>query len=506
MSIASIITTTTRRPLHRSASTCTSCCASRRSATSSACARASSPRSSTAPCSTGSTPGPPRPWSRWRAASWPTCLPLTALCARTSLCTWRLRTSASPRRASSTWRPSGGGAPAGWLARWLAVCLQGLPVALELAGVARLLSAPPRSLLCPSPRPRRYNYTTPKSYLELISLYKQLLERKRQELRAAKERLQNGVEKIAQASAQVGRWALGASCCLQRGGTKALPAPGTHTTPVRPSSCAGGGPAGGAQGGAGDRGGEEGRHRRAHRVHRAREGDGGRGGGGEPRRRGGRRQAAGGSHGSWMWGLGGAEGLRGPPPPPQRIACLPLRCKQPPTSTTTTLPPPPPRPPPPQTEVLNFQEECTRDLAAAEPIIAEAEAALNSLDKASLGELKSFGSPAAEVVQVRVPAARLGLLPLASSRPRLRSSGPRARVLMLLQGLPADACACAAPPPPARSSPRAWCSPRRAAGSPRTSAGRRARSTWATWTPSSSRCSTSTRTTSPTCAWTAWRR
>ncbi len=50
---------------------------------------------------------------------------------------------------------------------------------------------------------RRYNYTTPKSYLELISLYKLLLERKRQELRAAKERLQNGVEKIAQASAQV---------------------------------------------------------------------------------------------------------------------------------------------------------------------------------------------------------------------------------------------------------------------------------------------------------------
>lgn len=37
---------------------------------------------------------------------------------------------------------------------------------------------------------------------------------------------------------------------------------------------------------------------------------------------------------------------------------------------------------------------------AAEPIIAEAEAALNSLDKGSLGELKSFGSPAAEIVQV----------------------------------------------------------------------------------------------------------
>lgn len=50
---------------------------------------------------------------------------------------------------------------------------------------------------------RRYNYTTPKSYLELIALYKQLLARKRAELQAAKERLQNGVEKIAQASAQV---------------------------------------------------------------------------------------------------------------------------------------------------------------------------------------------------------------------------------------------------------------------------------------------------------------
>ena len=53
-----------------------------------------------------------------------------------------------------------------------------------------------------------------------------------------------------------------------------------------------------------------------------------------------------------------------------------------------------------QTEVTNFQVECAHDLEAAEPIIQQAEAALNSLDKASLGELKSFGSPAAEVVQV----------------------------------------------------------------------------------------------------------
>ena len=53
-----------------------------------------------------------------------------------------------------------------------------------------------------------------------------------------------------------------------------------------------------------------------------------------------------------------------------------------------------------QAEVTAFQDECSRELEAAEPIIAEAEAALNSLDKASLGELKSFGSPAAEVVNV----------------------------------------------------------------------------------------------------------
>ena len=49
----------------------------------------------------------------------------------------------------------------------------------------------------------RYNYTTPKSYLELIALYKNLLANKREELRGAKTRLENGVEKIAQASAQV---------------------------------------------------------------------------------------------------------------------------------------------------------------------------------------------------------------------------------------------------------------------------------------------------------------
>jgi dynein heavy chain, axonemal len=45
---------------------------------------------------------------------------------------------------------------------------------------------------------RRYCYTTPKSYLELISLYKTLLASKRANLASAKDRLVSGVEKIAQ--------------------------------------------------------------------------------------------------------------------------------------------------------------------------------------------------------------------------------------------------------------------------------------------------------------------
>jgi Microtubule-binding stalk of dynein motor len=53
-----------------------------------------------------------------------------------------------------------------------------------------------------------------------------------------------------------------------------------------------------------------------------------------------------------------------------------------------------------QHDVALFQAECARDLAVAEPIITAAEKALNSLDKASLGELKSFASPSAEIVAV----------------------------------------------------------------------------------------------------------
>lgn len=53
-----------------------------------------------------------------------------------------------------------------------------------------------------------------------------------------------------------------------------------------------------------------------------------------------------------------------------------------------------------QAEAAALQTECSADLAAAEPVIQQAEAALNSLDKASLGELKSFGSPSEDVVNV----------------------------------------------------------------------------------------------------------
>ena len=51
-------------------------------------------------------------------------------------------------------------------------------------------------------------------------------------------------------------------------------------------------------------------------------------------------------------------------------------------------------------EVIAFQKECDKDLEAAEPIIREAEAALNTLDKKALGELKSLAAPPAGVDDV----------------------------------------------------------------------------------------------------------
>ena len=101
---------------------------------------------------------------------------------------------------------------------------------------------------------RRYNYTTPKSYLELISLYKSLLAQKRAELRGEKERLESGVDKISQASAQVR-----ARRALRHGGRsmgKALGAVADGAVTSGP----GGGLASDAEPGADRGGGKEGSH------------------------------------------------------------------------------------------------------------------------------------------------------------------------------------------------------------------------------------------------------
>ncbi|XP_054832302.1 dynein axonemal heavy chain 9-like [Eublepharis macularius] len=50
---------------------------------------------------------------------------------------------------------------------------------------------------------RRYNYTTPKSFLEQIKLYQNLLLKKRKELTVKMERLENGLQKLSSTSAQV---------------------------------------------------------------------------------------------------------------------------------------------------------------------------------------------------------------------------------------------------------------------------------------------------------------
>jgi len=50
---------------------------------------------------------------------------------------------------------------------------------------------------------RRYNYTTPKSFLEQIKLYQNLLQAKFNELHAKTIRLENGLEKLKSTSAQV---------------------------------------------------------------------------------------------------------------------------------------------------------------------------------------------------------------------------------------------------------------------------------------------------------------
>ena len=50
---------------------------------------------------------------------------------------------------------------------------------------------------------RRYNYTTPKSFLEQISLYAKLLKAKAKQLQGRVERLENGLAKLRSTAVQV---------------------------------------------------------------------------------------------------------------------------------------------------------------------------------------------------------------------------------------------------------------------------------------------------------------
>lgn len=50
---------------------------------------------------------------------------------------------------------------------------------------------------------KRYNYTTPKSFLEQITLYQNLLQRKFVDLQGSITRLENGLEKLRSTAAQV---------------------------------------------------------------------------------------------------------------------------------------------------------------------------------------------------------------------------------------------------------------------------------------------------------------
>jgi dynein heavy chain len=50
---------------------------------------------------------------------------------------------------------------------------------------------------------KQYNYTTPKSFLEQVILYQNLLRRKNSELQGKIQRLENGLEKLRSTAGQV---------------------------------------------------------------------------------------------------------------------------------------------------------------------------------------------------------------------------------------------------------------------------------------------------------------
>lgn len=52
---------------------------------------------------------------------------------------------------------------------------------------------------------KRYNYTTPKSFLQQITLYKNLLQRSRSQLQHKMNRLDSGLQKLQTSATQVKR-------------------------------------------------------------------------------------------------------------------------------------------------------------------------------------------------------------------------------------------------------------------------------------------------------------
>lgn len=50
---------------------------------------------------------------------------------------------------------------------------------------------------------RRINYVTPTSYLELLNIYKQIVEEKRKEMKVSVNRLKNGLDKLNAANKAV---------------------------------------------------------------------------------------------------------------------------------------------------------------------------------------------------------------------------------------------------------------------------------------------------------------
>ena len=60
---------------------------------------------------------------------------------------------------------------------------------------------------------KKYNYTTPKSFLELINLYSMLLSNKNKELEAKIDRLSSGLKKLAETGLVVDDLKVGCRFC-----------------------------------------------------------------------------------------------------------------------------------------------------------------------------------------------------------------------------------------------------------------------------------------------------